>query len=138
MLAIQPPVKMLRILQYGFSRQDPREEDEKRLGPRKVMQISQRPKSCGAFARVGQRPEQRARGVIQWDMWDEVAATDENEDNQGNGSLYVIEGEEGMDRHTLVFVDWWMDRSVQVTNRDREVESLELRRIAGIEIAPWQ
>lgn len=92
-------------MQYGFSREDPRKEDEKRLGPRKVMQISQRPKSCGAFARVGQRPDRRTRGVIQWDMWDVVAATDEDEETQGNESLYVIEGEEGMDRHTLVFVD---------------------------------
>lgn len=31
-----------------------------------------------------------------------------------------------------------MDRSAQVMNNGREVESLELRKMAGIEIAPWQ
>ena len=79
MLAMQPPVKMLRILQYGFSHEDRRGEDEKKLGPRKVMQVSQERMSCGVFAHAVLR--KRAGGVIQWDMWDAVETTDEDEGN---------------------------------------------------------
>lgn len=136
MLAMQPPVKLLRILQYGFSHEDPREEDEKKLGSRKVMQMSHERMSRGAFPQAVLA--RRAKGVIQWDMWDVVGTTDEDEGSQGNKSIYVIEGEEGMDRHTLVYVDWWMDRNAPAMNNGREEEVVELRRMAGIEIVPGQ
>ena len=50
----------------------------------------------------------------------------------------MIEGEDGMDRHTLVYVDWWMDRNAPAMNSGREEEVAELRRMAGIEIVPGQ
>ena len=68
MLAMQPPVKMLRILQYGFSQEDPRDEDEQRLGPRRVMQMSQGRKLDGEFGGVGLNLERRASGVMQWEI----------------------------------------------------------------------
>lgn len=49
-----------------------------------------------------------------------MGITGEHEGREGNGSLYVIEGEEGMDRHTLVYVDWWMDRNAVAMNNGRE------------------
>ncbi|OBT65749.1 hypothetical protein VE03_03369 [Pseudogymnoascus sp. 23342-1-I1] len=137
-LAMQPPVKMLRILQYGFSQENPRGEDEKRLGPRRVMQMSQSPTLRAVFAQAGPTRRRRARGVIQWDMWDVVTATGEDERSQVNETLYVIEGEEGMDRHTLVYVDWWMDRNGSAINNGGEEEVAEIRRMAGMDIVSGQ
>lgn len=132
MLAMQPPVKMLRILQYGFSQEDPRDEDEQRLCPRKVMQMSQGQKVGGELAGVGLNVERRASGVMQWDIWDSEEITGEDGGRERDRSLYVIEGEEGMDSHTLAYVDWWMDRKAVAINDGREEEVRELQRMAGI------
>lgn len=77
--------------------------------------MSQGRKLGGEFAGVGLNVEIRASGVMQWDIWDEV-------------------GIAGMDRHTLIYVDWWMDRKAVAINDGREEEVLDLQRMAEIEI----
>ncbi|OBT73447.1 hypothetical protein VF21_07303 [Pseudogymnoascus sp. 05NY08] len=108
MLAMQPPVPILRILQYGFH-QDTEEEARQRGGPRKVMQLSQ-----------GRKADGTAPGVMQWDVWDVGDAIGEDDGGQGDECIYLIEGDEDMDRYTLVYVDWWMDRNATAMNNGQE------------------
>lgn len=108
MLAMQPPVHILQMLQYAFL-QESEEETRQRRGPRKVMQWSQ-----------GRKGDGTARGVMQWDVWDGEDAIDEVDGGQRAESIYLTEGEEDMDRSTLVYVDWWMDRNILAMNNGRQ------------------
>jgi hypothetical protein len=105
---MQPPVHILRILQHAFH-QESEEETRKRGGPRKVMQLSQ-----------GRKADGTAPGVMQWDVWDAVDAIGEDDGGQWDESIYLIEGEEDMERYTLVYVDWWMDRNAPAMNNGRQ------------------
>ncbi|KFZ09982.1 hypothetical protein V501_05368 [Pseudogymnoascus sp. VKM F-4519 (FW-2642)] len=109
MLAMQPPVPILQILQHAFH-QESKEETRKRGGPRKVMQLSQ-----------GRKADGTAPGVMQWDVWDAVDVIAEDDGGQWDESIYLIEGEEDMERYTLVYVDWWMDRKAPAMNNGPHV-----------------
>ena len=108
MLAMQPPVHILQIVQYSLH-QWREGETRQRRDPRKVMQWAQ-----------GRKGDGTTEGVMQWDLWDGEDAVGEVYGGLYTESIYLIEGEEDMDRSTLVYVDWWMDRNAPAMNNGRE------------------
>ena len=67
--------------------------------------------------------QRRSGGMgIQWNMWDIVESSEEDEGYYRRASQHVVVENEPKDSVTLVYVDWWIDRNAPVGNSRQEVE----------------
>ncbi|KFY95239.1 hypothetical protein V500_02875 [Pseudogymnoascus sp. VKM F-4518 (FW-2643)] len=140
MLVVQPPVDVLRIYQHGLSEDGAEYAGVEWLDPRKKIHPLHGLTMWDVFAEVVQKLDGRRSGGmgIQWNMWDIVESSEEDEGYYRRASQHVVVENEPKDSETLVYVDWWIDRNAPVGNSRQEVEGPELRRMAGMEIIPGQ